>query len=109
MADALIWRRDFEGRFEDRKHAMRVFREHNEGVRRLVSPEKLLVYRVEQGWEPLCAFLGVPVPDEPFPRLNDAAGFRRRIRTLQVASASAIVLPALALAYLLARRVRGAR
>ncbi len=26
---------------------------------------------LSEGWEPLCQFLGVPVPDEPFPRAND--------------------------------------
>ena len=38
--------------------------------------DQLLVYEVGQGWEPLCEFLGVPVPDEPFPHLNDTASFR---------------------------------
>jgi Sulfotransferase domain len=32
-----------------------------------VPADRLLVYEVTHGWEPLCAFLGVPVPDEPFP------------------------------------------
>lgn len=32
---------------------------------------------MQQGWEPLCAFLDVPVPDEPFPRVNDADDFVR--------------------------------
>ena len=36
-------------------------------VRAEVPADRLLVYEVTQGWEPLCAFLGVPVPDEPFP------------------------------------------
>jgi hypothetical protein len=109
MAGDLVWDREFEGRFEDHEYAIETFNAHNEEVERLVPPEKLLVYEVKEGWGPLCEFLGVPVPDEPFPRLNDAAAFRRRIRTMQVASAAAVVLPALALAYLLVRRARGAR
>jgi len=28
------------------------------------------VHRSADGWEPLCTFLGVPVPDEPYPRVN---------------------------------------
>jgi Sulfotransferase domain len=27
-------------------------------------------YGVGEGWQPLSAFLGVPVPDAPFPRAN---------------------------------------
>ena len=32
--------------------------------------ERLLIYSPRQGWEPLCSFLGVPVPDVSFPRVN---------------------------------------
>merc|ERR1712060_55842 len=41
---------------------------HNERVRQGVPPERLLVYNVKQGWGPLCKFLGVPVPNKPFPK-----------------------------------------
>lgn len=50
---------------------MQVFREHIEKVKTFVPPERLLVFDVSQGWGPLCAFLGKPVPDIPFPHLND--------------------------------------
>jgi hypothetical protein len=54
-----------------------VFNRHNEQVRRDVPADRLLVYEVREGWEPLCAFLGVPVPEgKPFPHVNDAAQFR---------------------------------
>jgi hypothetical protein len=36
-------------------------------------------FEVTQGWAPLCAFLGVPVPDEPFPWENDSAAFNQRL------------------------------
>lgn len=36
-----------------------------------VPPEKLLVFDVKEGWEPLCKFLNKPIPDEPFPNIND--------------------------------------
>ena len=76
----LVWNGDLEGRFEDRDHAIALFNEHNEAVRRAISPDRLLVFEVGQGWEPLCAFLGVPVPDEPFPRTNDRREFAERLR-----------------------------
>lgn len=47
---------------------------HNAEVIATVPSGKLLVFDVKQGWEPLCAFLGVPVPDQPFPHLNESKG-----------------------------------
>jgi Sulfotransferase domain len=79
MCDATNWTGTFRGRFGDREYAMRVFTEHNEEVRRTVPADRLLEYRVGEGWEPLCAFLGVSVSDAEFPRLNDAAAFQERI------------------------------
>jgi hypothetical protein len=79
----LLWVGEFDGRFEDMDHAIEVFNEHNDAVRREISPDRLLVFEVAQGWEPLCAFLGVPVPDEPFPRTNDRQEFADRVRQRQ--------------------------
>ncbi|KAI1385890.1 P-loop containing nucleoside triphosphate hydrolase protein [Hypoxylon trugodes] len=45
---------------------------HNDRVRALVPKGQLLEMDLSEGWEPLCKFLGVPIPDEPFPRANDA-------------------------------------
>lgn len=47
-------------------------------IRGLVPKERLLEWSVEDGWEPLCEFLGKEVPGEKFPRTNDAAGFEGR-------------------------------
>ncbi len=52
---------------------------HNEAVQRAVAPERLLLWRVEDGWGPLCEFLEVPTPDEPLPHLNDRATFHERV------------------------------
>ena len=51
-----------------RDEAERFFEEWNSNVIKTVPRERLLVYDVREGWEPLCKFLGLPVPDEPFPR-----------------------------------------
>ena len=53
----------------------RAFTAHNDAVKAAIPAKQLLVYQVKEGWEPLCAFLGVPVPSEPFPRTNDRAEF----------------------------------
>ncbi|MBO2453050.1 sulfotransferase family protein [Actinomadura barringtoniae] len=61
------------GRAEDMPDAVAVagYQRHIERVRAGLPPERLLVFDVREGWEPLCGFLGVDVPDEPFPHLND--------------------------------------
>ena len=76
-----IRERVFGGRPLDRDHAVAVFEAHNADVVRRTPAERLLVYEVGSGWEPLCAFLGVPVPDEPFPRSNATAEFQERARS----------------------------
>ncbi|EGC45103.1 conserved hypothetical protein [Histoplasma capsulatum var. duboisii H88] len=55
-------------------------REHSAMIRGLVPPERLLEWKVEDGWEPLCKFLGKEVPHgQPFPRRNDSAGFQKKV------------------------------
>ncbi|KAL8961902.1 MAG: hypothetical protein Q9183_005238 [Haloplaca sp. 2 TL-2023] len=51
------------------------YHEHYENVRQSVPKERLLEYQVQEGWEPLCGFLGKEVPEEEFPRVNDSAFF----------------------------------
>ncbi|GAA2794319.1 hypothetical protein GCM10010470_31520 [Saccharopolyspora taberi] len=71
--ERMVWNGTFDGRFEDRDHAIEVFERHNAEVQRIVPPERLLVFEVKQGWGPLCEFLGVDVPEEDFPHVNDSA------------------------------------
>jgi hypothetical protein len=78
MAHELIGRQIFDGRLDDRAHATRVFREHIAEVQRTIAPERLLTHQVSEGWQPLCRFLGVPVPDTPFPHTNSTEAFRAR-------------------------------
>jgi hypothetical protein len=64
----------------DRDALIKGFIAHNDAVKATISASRLLVYQVRDGWAPLCAFLGVPVPDEPFPRTNDRLEFWERVR-----------------------------
>jgi hypothetical protein len=75
----MIWDGFFGGRFAERDHALRAYAEHNEAVRREVPAHRLLVISPGAGWDPLCEFLGVPVPDEPYPHLNDPERFWARV------------------------------
>jgi hypothetical protein len=109
MASALAWEDMFDGRFEDRGYAIEVFNRWNEEVRERIPAERLLVYEVKEGWEPLCDFSrGGGAGDKPFPRLNDAETFRKMIRRRTALAFAAVIggvsLLSLALFYLLTRR-----
>jgi hypothetical protein len=58
-----------------RDNVIAAFERHNAEVVAMIPPERLLVFEAAQGWEPLCTFLGVPVPDQPFPRTNSREEF----------------------------------
>src|SRR5215207_9752656 len=76
----IIFTRTFGDRLTDRAHCQSVFARHVEAVQETIAPDRLLVFNVKEGWEPLCRFLGVPVPeDEPFPHVNDTAAFKTDI------------------------------
>ena len=109
LADEIIWDGTFDGRFEDEAYAIEVFERHNERVRQRVPTERLLVYEVKDGWGPLCEFLGVDVPDEPYPRTNDTAEMRRRlqgVKAISIAVPAALTLLIGAALVLLRRRAR---
>jgi len=82
FAPLLIGERTFGNNFEE-AHMVSVFNRHNEEVKRAIQPERLLVFEAAHGWEPLCQFLGVPLPSEPFPLTNTTDEFRKRIEERQ--------------------------
>lgn len=71
----IIWNGVFDGRIEDRAHAISVYNAHVARVKATLPSSRLLVFEAKQGWEPLCKFLGVAVPDEPYPRVNTTEDF----------------------------------
>jgi hypothetical protein len=75
MVKTIVWEGTFQNRFPDRAYAIDVFQRHNAEVQRVVPAEQLLVYEVNQGWEPLCHFLATPIPTTPFPHTNRSEDF----------------------------------
>lgn len=73
---------------DDRAVMTAHFRRHTQAVMATISPERLLVFRVGEGWERLCKFLDVPVPAEPYPSENSRAEFIDRVRAQQAGSAA---------------------
>ena len=64
--------------FGTRDDAIAAYRQRSAEVRAAIPPDRLLVYDVAEGWQPLCAFLHVPVPATPFPRRNSGDDFWTR-------------------------------
>ncbi|HWA64034.1 MAG TPA: sulfotransferase [Caulobacteraceae bacterium] len=69
---------EFGEKIHDRAYMIDHFHRHTEAVKAAIPKERLLVYDVAEGWGPLCAFLGVPVPETPFPRVNSREEFQAR-------------------------------
>src|SRR5262245_50559942 len=67
----------------DEEPAVQAFHRHTAAVKEGVSAQRLLVFDVREGWEPLCSFLGVEVPAEPFPHLNDSVWMKQARERLQ--------------------------
>ncbi|KAI1658732.1 hypothetical protein F4813DRAFT_395613 [Daldinia decipiens] len=101
----------FEGNFPEKGKA--IFTRHYAEVKAMVPEEKLLEYRVTDGWEPLCKFLGDSVPtDCPFPNVNDNKNFvlrsrrRNRCQMLNVAAQVVEMLLMIGLAWYLVFRIQ---
>lgn len=75
LADEVIAEWTFEGQLQDAPTLARVFEQRLDEVAETIAPERLLLFDVRQGWQPLCEFLDVPVPDHEFPKGNDAEEF----------------------------------
>lgn len=78
VAERVVLERTFAGRADDSAHAIEVFEAHNRQIITSVDASKLLVYRIADGWGPLCRFLRLPVPADPFPHLNRRSSFLQR-------------------------------
>lgn len=78
MTRKLIYEDTFGGKIDDKDHVINIYRKNSADARAAFGPDRLLVFDPNEGWAPLCAFLGVPVPDEPFPHTNTTADFLNR-------------------------------
>ncbi|KAH7436261.1 hypothetical protein KP509_05G010800 [Ceratopteris richardii] len=72
-----VYDKFFSGNPQDRETCISAFTDHIEEVKQHVAPENLLVYDIEKekGWKTLCEFMEVPIPNVPFPRVNDREAF----------------------------------
>jgi len=95
MVTRLVWQRSHQGTMEDRAKAIAFYEQHTERVKSSVPADKLLVFSADQGWEPLCRFLGVPMPVEAYPEANDRAVFKKNIAGMAMAAYGMLAVAAL--------------
>jgi len=79
----LIAERVFGGRLHDRERAIAIYEKNIEEVQAVFGDDRLLTFRIGDGWEPLCRFLGQPVPELPYPRSNSTDEFNAMIAKLE--------------------------
>ena len=68
---------------EDKENMREKYNALHDEVRRIVPKDKLLEYRLGDGWGPLCKFLGKEVPKESFPFVNESTEFGERIQIIE--------------------------
>jgi hypothetical protein len=71
----LIGPKVFGDRPHDRDHCIAVYEANVAAVKARVPADRLLIHCLGDGWTPLCAHLGVPVPEEPYPASNSTRQF----------------------------------
>lgn len=71
MNNKLFWQRNHRGTMGNKAAAIQRYADHIEEVKAAIPADRLLIFTVDQGWSPLCNLLGMPVPNTPFPNVND--------------------------------------
>lgn len=79
MCHQIIVQDIFDGKMNYRDHARATFERHVVKIKDTIPPERLLVYMTGSGWKPICDFLGVPEPEDPYPLTNSTQEFRERV------------------------------
>ena len=81
FVDRMFWgpQGTFSEGYDEPEQLIEQMLAHTEEVKRVVPADRLLVWEVGDGWEPLCEFLEVDVPDTPLPHVNDRDTFLERV------------------------------
>ncbi|SRX74475.1 sulfotransferase family protein [Aequorivita antarctica] len=97
MSAKLIWQRNHKGTMNDKTLAIARYNAHIEEVKAAIPKEKLLIFTVDQGWEPLCKFLDVEVPNSEFPNVNDRAEIKKTIADITKGAYTILAIGAIVL------------
>lgn len=82
LVEKYLWVGKYKGQFKNREQTIDIYKKFNEDIKKDIPEEKLLIYNIADGWEPLCSFLGVYVPDVEFPHKNQRKNFQEKFKTL---------------------------
>ncbi len=82
MTKKLVWDGLLRGTMKNKTLAVKRYKEHIEEVKAVIPADRLLIFKVTEGWKPLCDFLGKPIPDKAFPRVNERAEMSKKIQQL---------------------------
>jgi hypothetical protein len=80
--NGMMIRKVFGNDLNDKAKVKEVFTQYNKEVLEYFPKERLLVFDVKSGWEPLCKFLNVPVPQTPFPKVNSSNEFINNVKSM---------------------------
>ncbi|PCJ17252.1 MAG: sulfotransferase family protein [Gammaproteobacteria bacterium] len=83
LGKLLIASQVFHGKHEDRDYAISVYEQNIRDVQATIPKERLLTYHLGSGWEPLCEFLEVDIPDQPYPNTNKSEDFIKKLKRLR--------------------------
>ena len=75
--------KEFGKDLKNKAEVIRRYNERNEEVLSTVPKEKLLVFKAQDGWEPLCKFLNVPVPATQYPKSNTKSEFIANVKAMR--------------------------
>ena len=103
MTSNLVWKRFLKSTMEDKTAAINRYKEHTQEIKSQIPPDNLLIFSVDQGWEPLCAFLGKEVPQTEFPRVNDKEAMKNRQQKLTLFVRAMVAIVAILLVALIWR------
>lgn len=75
MTRKIIFDLTFGQNIDDPAHVISTYERHNLDVIQTITKNRLLIFEAHQGWEPLCRFLGQPIPNMDFPHVNSSEEF----------------------------------
>lgn len=89
MMQKTMWDK-MQNNMHDKAFMCEFFEKRSVEIISKIQSERLLVYRVSEGWQPLCRFLGLAIPNQPFPRINSREETKQLIATLLAASGNSL-------------------
>lgn len=79
LLDRYLFGQFFNGTFTDKEKTLSIVKAYLQEVKQNIPDGQMLVYEISEGWEPLCDFLDLPVPDLEFPYKNKREDFNTMI------------------------------